>query len=81
MSGGPRLDARSKLGRSLFQLVDASLKMPNDVRTIVIRVRNVIEANPDDKMLRFSLRPDLDALGRNPRLNPLVRSLWKALPS
>lgn len=81
MSGRPRLDAQSKLGRAVFQLVDASLKMPNDVRTIVIRIRNVIEANPDDPMMRFSLRPDLDALGRNARLNPLVRSLWKALPS
>lgn len=81
MSGKPRLDSRSKLGRALFQLVDASLKLPNDVRTIVIRVRNVIEADPEDKMMRFSLRGDLDVLGRNARLNALVRALWKALPS
>jgi len=81
MSGRPRLDAQSKLGRAVFQLVDASLKMPNDIRTIVIRVRNAVEANPEDTMLRFSLRPDLDALKRNSRLNPLVRTLWKVLPS
>ena len=80
MSGKPRLDSRSKLGRALFQLVDASLKLPNDVRTIVIRVRNVIEADPEDKMMRFSLRGDLDVLGRNATTAAASQASVRVLP-
>lgn len=76
-----RLDARSKLGRAMFQLVDASQKLPVDVRTIVVRVRNCIEANHEDAMLRFTLRADLDQLAKNARLNAHVRLLMKAMPS
>ncbi len=76
-----RLDARSKLGRAMFQLVDASQKLPVDVRTIVVRVRNVIEANHEDKMMRFTLRSDLDQLAKNSRLNSHVRLLLKSMPS
>ena len=78
---GPRLDARSKLGRAVFQLVDASMKMPVDVRTMVVRIRNVVEMDPEDKMMRFKLRGDMDALSKNQRLNPLIRMLFKAMPT
>ncbi len=78
---GKRLDARSKLGRATFQLVDASQKLPVDVRTVVIRVRNFIEAHHEDKMMRFTLRGDLDLLAKNARLNTIVRMLLKSMPS
>ncbi len=76
-----RLDARSKLGRAMFQMVDASQKLPVDVRTIVVRVRNFIESNHEDKMMRFTLRGDLDQLAKNSRLTQHVRMLLKCMPS
>jgi len=78
---GKRLDARSKLGRAVFQMVDASQKLPVDVRTIVVRVRNFIEASPEDTMMRFTLRGDLDQLAKNSRLTQHVRLLLKCMPS
>lgn len=78
---GKRLDARSKLGRAMFQMVDASQKLPVDVRTIVVRVRNFIESSPEDKMMRFTLRGDLDQLAKNSRLTQHVRLLLKCMPS
>ncbi len=65
----------------MFQMVDASQKLPVDVRTIVVRVRNFIEAHHDDKMMRFTLRSDLDQLAKNARLNAHVRMLLKSMPS
>lgn len=81
MADSKGVDAGSKLGRAMFSLVDCSRKMPVDVRTRVIRVRNLIEANPEDPMTRFKIKSDLDALMRESRLNPIVRALWKAMPS
>ena len=78
---GKRLDARSKLGRAMFQMVDASQKLPTDMRTIVVRVRNFIESNHEDKMMRFTLRGDLDQLAKNSRLTQHVRLLLKCMPS
>ncbi len=75
------VDARSKLGRALFALVDASRKMPAETQGRVIRVRNAIEASPEDGLVRFAVKPDLDTLMRDPKLNAMVRALWKALPS
>ncbi len=81
MSQRGGVDARSKLGRAMFSLVDASRKLSVDTRTRVVRVRNAIEANPDDALTRFSVRSDLDVLGRDPKLNSIVRMLWKAMAS
>lgn len=75
------VDASSKLGRAMFSLVDSSMKMSVEVRTRVVRVRNLIEANPNDPMTRFKIKGDLDTLMKEARLNPIVRALWKAMPS
>ncbi len=80
MTGKKGLDANSKLGRAVFQLLDATLKMSVETRTRAIRIRNLVEENPDDPMTRFKINPDLDALMRDPKLNAHVRALRKAMP-
>jgi len=74
------LDPRSKLGRSVFQMVDVSIKCKPEVRGVVIRVHNAIAADPESKSLRFTIRRDFDFLMREPRLVSILRQLWKALP-
>lgn len=74
------LDPRGKLGRAVFQLVDATLKMHPEVRARAMRVKNFIEAEPDDPMTRFKVNPELDVLMRDPKLNAKVRAVQKALP-
>ena len=65
----------------MFQMVDASQKLPTDVRTIVVRVRNFIESNHEDKMMRFTLRGERDQLAKNSRLTQHVRLRLKCMPS
>jgi len=76
-----KLDTSSKLGRLVFQMKDVSVRMKPEVRAIVIRVFNVLDANQEDPGLLFKLRDDLDKLGREPQLSSLVRMLYKELPS
>jgi len=76
-----KLDTSSKLGRLVFQMKDVSVRMKPEVRAIVVRVFNVLDANQEDPGLRFKLRDDLDKLGREPQLSSLVRMLYKELPS
>ena len=80
MSPVQRFDARSKLGRAAFQMLDLAIKCKPDVRAVVIRVHNAIASNPENKGLRFSLRQDLDFLRKEPRLTSTLIQLWKALP-
>lgn len=84
MSGEPevekKFDPLSKLGRSVFQLVDASARMNVDIRTRVVRVRNAIQAHPNDPMTRFKIDGDLSALMKESRLNPHVRAIRRAMP-
>ena len=54
--------------------------MKPDIRVIVIRIFNTVEANQEDTSLRFKLRDDLDRLGREPQLAGLARQLFKELP-
>ena len=75
-----KLDTSSKLGRTLFQMKDASVRMKPDIRAIVIRLFNSIEADPENRELRFNLRNDLDRLKREPQLAALAAQLLKALP-
>ena len=81
MSRPRGIDPQSKIGRSLFQLIDASMKMPVAIRERVARVRNLLDSDPDDPMVRFKIGPDLDALMKESRLNPVVRALRKAIGS
>ena len=76
-----KLDTSTKLGRLIFQMKDVSVRMKPDVRVRVIRVFNLLEANPEDPGLRFKLRDDLDRLGREPQLASLARMLYKELPT
>ena len=76
-----KLDTSSKLGRLVFQMKDVSVRMKPEVRAIVIRVFNVLEADQSDPGLRFKLRDDLTKLGREPQLASLARMLYKELPS
>ena len=76
-----KLDTSTKLGRLIFQMKDISVRMKPDVRAIVIRVFNLLEADQEDTGLRFKLRDDLDKLGREPQLASLARMLYKELPS
>jgi len=76
-----KLDTSSKVGRIIFQMKDMSVRMKPEPRAIVIRVFNTIEADPENPMLRFRLRDDLDKLGREPQLASLARLLFKALPT
>ncbi|MBK7368900.1 MAG: hypothetical protein KAY61_02130 [Candidatus Eisenbacteria bacterium] len=74
-----KFDPSSKLGRAVFQMVDASQKMNAEIRTRVARVRNAIEAAPGDPMTRFKVDGDLATLMRESRLNPIVRAIRKAM--
>jgi len=76
-----KLDTSTKVGRIVYQMKDISVRMKPEVRTIVIRVFNVLEADQEDPGLRFKLRDDLDKLGREPQLASLARMLFKELPS
>mgnify|MGYP006955963376 FL=1 len=69
------------MGRILFSMKDISVRMKPDVRTRVIRIFNMVEATPDEPNLRFSLRDDLDKLGREPQLAGLAKQLYKELPN
>ncbi len=74
------LDTSSKLGRLVFQMKDMSVRMKPDVRAIVVRVFNTLDADQTDTGLRFRLREDLARLGREPQLASLVKMLYKELP-
>lgn len=80
MSRPKGLDPQSKLGRAVFQLVDATLKMHPEVRARATRIKNLIDAEPDDPMTRFKVNPELNVLMRDPRLNAKVRAVQKAMP-
>lgn len=80
MSRAKGVDPSSKLGRAVFQLVDATAKMDAEVRARAMRVRNIIEQDPDDPMARFKINPELDILIRDPKLNAAVRALRAAMP-
>ncbi len=80
MSSKRGLDASSKLGRAIFALVDATLKMHPEVRARAVRIKNLVEADPDDPMARFKINPELDILMRDPKLNAKVRAVQKAMP-
>ena len=75
------LDCTSKMGRLIFQMKDMSVRMKPDIRAMVVRVFNTLDADQEDKGLRFRLRDDLTKLGREPQLSSLVRMLYKELPS
>jgi len=60
---------------------DISVRMKPDVRAIVIRIYNTLDASQEDPQLRFRLRDDLDKLGREPQLAGLARRLFKELPN
>ena len=75
------LDTSSKLGRLIFQMKDVSVRMKPDIRAMVVRVFNTLDADQEDRGLRFRLRDDLTKLGREPQLSSLVRMLYKELPS
>jgi hypothetical protein len=74
------LDASSKLGRAIFQLVDVTIKMHPEVRARAIRIKNMVDAAPDDQMTRFKINPELQILMRDPKLNAAVRAVLKAMP-
>lgn len=76
-----KLDTSTKLGRIIFQMKDVSVRMKPEVRAIVIRVFNLLDAGQEEPGLRFKLRDDLDKLGREPQLSSLARMLYKELPS
>lgn len=76
-----KLDTSSKMGRIVFTMKDISVRMKPEIRAIVVRLFNMIEATPDDPNLRFSLRDDLDKLGREPQLAGLAKQLYKELPN
>ncbi len=75
------LDPSSKVGRIVFQMKDLAVRMKPDVRARVIRIFNTIESDQESNQLRFRLREDLTALGREPQLAGLARRLFKELPS
>jgi len=74
------LDTSTKLGRLVFQMKDLSVRMKPEVRSVVLRVFNVLDGDHESKDLRFRLRDDLDRLGREPQLASLARMLYKELP-
>ena len=75
-----KLDTSTKLGQIVFQMKDISARMKPDIRAIVVRVYNTLDANQEDTALRFRLREDLEKLGREPQLAGLARRLFKELP-
>jgi hypothetical protein len=76
-----KLDTSTKLGRIVYQMKDISVRMKPEVRAIVVRIFNVLDANQEDPGLRFRLRDDLEKLRREPQLASLARMLFKELPS
>ncbi|MCC6349258.1 MAG: hypothetical protein IT347_06665 [Candidatus Eisenbacteria bacterium] len=60
--------------------MDATLKMPADVRARAVRIKNLIEVDPEDPMTRFKINPELDILMRDPKLNAQVRAVQRAMP-
>ena len=80
MSQHKGLDASSKLGRAIFYLVDATVKMNAEVRGRAIRIKNLVDAAPDDQMTRFKINPDLDILMRDSKLNAAVLAVRRAMP-
>ena len=80
MSTRKGLDPSSKLGRAIFQLVDATMKMHPEVRARAARIRNIVDAAPDDQMTRFKINPELQILMRDPKLNGQVLAILKAMP-
>jgi hypothetical protein len=79
-SGHKGLDATSKLGRAIFGLLDATFKMHPEIRARAIRIKNMVDAAPDDQMTRFKISSDLSILMRDARLNAKVRAIEKAMP-
>jgi len=75
-----KLDTTSKMGKIIYQMKDVSVRMKPEIRAIVIRIFNTVEANQEDTALRFKLRDDLDRIGREPQLAGLARQLFKELP-
>lgn len=80
MSKRKGLDASSKLGRAIFQLVDATQKMNPEVRARAARIRNIVDADPDDQMTRYKIQPELQILMRDPKLNAQVLAIQRAMP-
>ena len=76
-----KLDTSTAIGRIVLQMKDISVRMKPDVRAIVIRIYNTLDASQEDPQLRFRLRDDLDKLGREPQLAGLARRLFKELPN
>ena len=76
-----KLDTSTKIGRIVFQMKDISVRMKPDIRAIVVRVFNLLDADQTDTGLRFRLRDDLTKLGREPQLASLARMLFKELPN
>jgi hypothetical protein len=74
------LDASSKLGRAIWRLVDSTMKMNGEVRTRVMRIKNLVDAAPDDQMTRYKINPDLMILMRDPKLNAQVLAIQRAMP-
>ena len=75
-----KLDTSSKMGKIIYQMKDISVRMKPEIRAIVVRIFNTVEADQTDTALRFKLRDDLDKLGREPQLAGLARQLFKELP-
>ena len=75
-----KLDTSNKLGQIVFQMKDISARMKPDIRAIVVRIYNTLDADQTDTALRFRLREDLERLGREPQLAGLAKRLFKELP-
>ena len=80
MSRHKGLDASSKLGRAIFQLVDATAKMHPEVRARAMRIKNLVDTDPEDPMTRFKINPELSILMRAPKLNAQVLAVQRAMP-
>lgn len=75
-----KLDTSSKIGRIVFAMKDVSVRMKPEIRAMVIRVFNTLDADQTDPGLRYRLRDDLDKMSREPQLAGLVKQLYKELP-
>lgn len=75
-----KLDTSSKIGRIVFSMKDVSVRMKPEIRAMVIRVFNTLDADQTDPGLRYRLRDDLDKMSREPQLAGLVKQLYKELP-
>jgi hypothetical protein len=56
------------------------MKMNGEVRTRVMRIKNIVDAAPDDQMTRYKINADLMILMRDPKLNAQVLAIQKAMP-